>query len=563
MYVQDKGRNTGRRMPGMRWSVAMLGLAMASYSPTIAQSPSADVTRTIADRLRHDPVLNAPLRGSITLPETAADLSDTAPMAGTENVSIGWRSSDPAILSDRDRGKGEDIVRKGAVRRGDRDQMVRLTATITAPGAAPVTVPFDLRVPAKVTSDPKQAYLFVYFTADTIEGEKLRFATSDGNNALQWKNLNDAQPILESTMGTRGLRDPFILRSPEGDRFFLLATDLSAGRTGWGGATDHGSQYLEIWESTDLIHWGEQRHVKVNTPAAGMTWAPEAHYDPSIDAYVVYWTSTLFRDAAHKENDGNGPQILTSITRDFRHFTMPRPWFKAADLPFLVKEKGMIDSTVLKDGDYYYRFTKVSEASGCPSSDIMGQRSRSLRATTESGAWEVIDRCIGRRAGTPEVEGPSVFAANPGDTSGFRYYLWVDDYGGKGYIPLATHSLNVPIAWTYPAKFQLPVSPRHGSVLSITARERDALAARWNRALLVTSVAPTVVTLPGAQPSITLPKTVDATFADGHVAPVGITWQTPDRSRLKRIGDSVTVQGQLANSAATPATARITVGASR
>ena len=69
--------------------------------------------------------------------------------------------------------------------------------------------------------------------------------------------------------------------------------------------------------------------------------------------------------------------------------------------------------------------------------------------------------------------------------------------------------------------------------------------------------------LPGAQPSITLPKTVDATFADGHVAPVGITWQTPDRSRLKRIGDSVTVQGQLANSAATPATARITVGASR
>ncbi len=127
MYVQDKGRNTGRRMPGMRWSVAMLGLAMASYSPTIAQSPSADVTRTIADRLRHDPVLNAPLRGSITLPETAADLSDTAPIAGTENVSIGWRSSDPALLSDLYRGQGEDIVRKGAVRRGDRDQMVRLT----------------------------------------------------------------------------------------------------------------------------------------------------------------------------------------------------------------------------------------------------------------------------------------------------------------------------------------------------------------------------------------------------------------------------------------------------
>jgi hypothetical protein len=172
------------------------------------------------------------------------------------------------------------------------------------------------------------AYLFVYFTGDSIEGEKLRFAVSDGNNALQWRDLNDARPILESTMGTRGLRDPFILRSAEGDRFFLLATDLSVGRTGWGHATDDGSQYLEIWESTDLVHWGEQRHLKVNTPMAGMTWAPEASYDPSIQAYIVYWTSTLFRDAAHKQGDGHGPQILMSTTRDFRHFTTPQPWFQ-------------------------------------------------------------------------------------------------------------------------------------------------------------------------------------------------------------------------------------------
>ncbi len=38
--------------------------------------------------------------------------------------------------------------------------------------------------------------------------------------------------VLESHEGTRGLRDPFIMRSAEGDRFFLLATDLSTGRTG-------------------------------------------------------------------------------------------------------------------------------------------------------------------------------------------------------------------------------------------------------------------------------------------------------------------------------------------
>ena len=60
-----------------------------------------------------------------------------------------------------------------------------------------------------------------------------------------------------------GLRDPFLIRSPEGDRFFLIATDLSIGRNGdWDRSQRTGSKYLEIWESTDLINWSEQRHVQ-------------------------------------------------------------------------------------------------------------------------------------------------------------------------------------------------------------------------------------------------------------------------------------------------------------
>jgi GH43 family beta-xylosidase len=324
-----------------------------------------------------------------------------------------------------------------------------------------------------------EAYLFVYFTENTIDGEKLRFAMSEGNNALQWKTLNDGRPMLQSSEGTRGLRDPFIMRSAEGDRFFLLATDLSAARTGWGDATRHGSQYLEIWESTDLIHWGKQRHVRVNLPAAGMTWAPEATYDPTIGAYVVYWTSTLYKDAAHTVEDGEGPQILTATTRDFRTFTTPTPWFKAADVPGAVRAKGMIDATVMKDRGLYYRFTKITDARGCASSDILAQVSPSLRADGASGQWKILDRCIGRRAGTPEVEGPTAFVANPGDTSGFKYFLWVDDYGGAGYIPLATNALDGKIAWTYPRDFHLPPSPRHGTVLSITAAERERIEAHW------------------------------------------------------------------------------------
>ncbi len=327
--------------------------------------------------------------------------------------------------------------------------------------------------------DRHEAYLFVYFTGDSIDGEKIRFAVSEGNNALQWQELNGGHPVLESALGTRGLRDPFILRSPKGDRFFLLATDLSVGRTDWNGATDRGSQYLEVWESTDLVHWGAQRHIRVNLPNAGMTWAPEASWDPAINAYVVYWTSTLFKDGARTSGDGEGPQILRSTTSDFRTFTTPEPWLKAADVPGMVRDKGLIDTTILADQGYYYRFTKGTDAAGCASGDIFVQRSQSLRAMPKAGGWSLIDRCIGRRAGTPEVEGPSAFKANAGDVGGFRYYLWVDHYGGIGYIPLGTNSLTPPIRWTYPSAFRLPRSPRHGAVLPITKRERAALVARW------------------------------------------------------------------------------------
>ena len=79
-----------------------------------------------------------------------------------------------------------------------------------------------------------------------------------------------------------------------------------------------------------------------------------------------------------------------------------------------------------------------------------------------------MDGCIGRDAGTSAVEGPTVFKANPGDTSGSTYYLFVDEYGGRGYIPLGTDDLEAP-DWQVPAGYSLPASPRHGTVIPVTA----------------------------------------------------------------------------------------------
>jgi len=61
---------------------------------------------------------------------------------------------------------------------------------------------------------------------------------------------------LARNQGDGGVRDPCLIRSPEGDRFFLIAaTDLSIYyRGGWGNAnaTVTGSKKIVVWESTDL-----------------------------------------------------------------------------------------------------------------------------------------------------------------------------------------------------------------------------------------------------------------------------------------------------------------------
>lgn len=71
--------------------------------------------------------------------------------------------------------------------------------------------------------------------------------------------------MLTSTLGTKGLRDPFIIRDPSGSKFYVIATDLKIfGGTTWDAASRTGSLSLAIWESPDLKTWSAQRLVKVS-----------------------------------------------------------------------------------------------------------------------------------------------------------------------------------------------------------------------------------------------------------------------------------------------------------
>ena len=67
-----------------------------------------------------------------------------------------------------------------------------------------------------------------------------------------------------------------------------------------------------------------------------------------------------------------------------------------------------------------------------------------------------------------------MFKANPGDINGEKYYLFVDEYGGRGYIPLETSDIANP-NWKVAQNYDLPASPRHGTVIPITAAELESL----------------------------------------------------------------------------------------
>ena len=311
-------------------------------------------------------------------------------------------------------------------------------------------------------------YLFAYFTGEgTADGEQIRYALSRGNDPLHWRELNQGKPVLTSTIGEKGLRDPFVIRSPKGDKFYLIATDLRMYRNSsgsWDDVQRHGSKSVMIWESTDLVHWTDQRLVKVAPDNAGNTWAPEAYWDDSLGEYVVFWASKLYADDDPDHTGSTYNRMMYATTKDFRTFSAPKVW----DAPGY----SVIDSTVVKYKDTYYRYTKderdPSSSSPC-SKFITGEKSTSLTSTS----YDFVSECIGSGA-IERGEGPTVFKSNTEK----KWYLFVDEYGLRGYVPFETTDLDSG-QWTPSTDYQLPASPRHGTVLPVTQAEYDRLLAAY------------------------------------------------------------------------------------
>ncbi|MEV8564059.1 family 43 glycosylhydrolase [Streptomyces sp. NPDC051322] len=386
------------------------------------------------------------VRGNITLPDTAAD-----------STSVSWRSDDSRTIDPT------GVVHRP--RHGAGARTVHLTATVSR-GSASATRAFTATVPELPKKQKYTGYAFSYFTGEgTADGEQIRTALSRGNDALHWRELNGGKPTLTSDLGTKGLRDPFIIRSPEGDKFYQIATDLRMyGNGDWDAAQRTGSKSIMVWESTDLVHWTDQRLVKIAPDTAGNTWAPEAYYDSSLGSYVVFWASKVYADDDPQHTGSTYNKMLYATTRDFRTFSAPKVWSDPGH--------SVIDSTVIQHNGTYYRFTKDERdsASASPCGKfITAEKSKDLRSTS----YSFVADCIGK--GTiNQGEGPTVFKSNTEK----KWYLFIDEFGGRGYVPFETTDLDSG-TWTPSENYELPASPRHGTVLPVTGPEYQRLLSAY------------------------------------------------------------------------------------
>ncbi|KAK7992358.1 arabinosidase [Apiospora saccharicola] len=293
------------------------------------------------------------------------------------------------------------------------------------------------------------------------------FYQSNGNNPVSFRALNRAEPVIRPTKGTGGVRDPAIVQGSgeeEGKKWYIVGTDLNIGKTNWDAAQRTGSRGIFVWESIDLVNWGNERLVVVEDSTAGMVWAPEALWDASQEQYLVHWASKFYSasDTRHTGTPSN-IRIRYAYTRDFRTFTAPQTYIDRTST-------SIIDLDILPlypdaDNQQYVRFMKDET------------RKTVFMEYSTTGLFGNWTRA-GGGGGTiaSQVEGPAAYRDNLVDG---KVHVLLDFYGGDGYRPYESTGDLRDNRWTASSRNGFPSNLRHGSVLPVNQTLFDALSKKW------------------------------------------------------------------------------------
>ncbi|MGB3439815.1 MAG: glycoside hydrolase family 43 protein [Actinophytocola sp.] len=305
-----------------------------------------------------------------------------------------------------------------------------LAGAAVAAGGAP-------RFASAAQAAANTAYAMTYFTeSPQMAGADYGLHLAVSRNGLDWTPLNQNNPVVTPTSGELGLRDPFVFRKQDGT-FVVLATDLK------GTDFTKKSQYLHVWDSTNLTSFTGYRRIRMHTLDTH-TWAPTAFWDASRGQYGIVYSAYNGRDS-----------LLVNYTTDFRTVTGPQTFFSPSF--------GVLDGDVVVDGATTYLYYK-NLADGY----LYGARS----STGAPGSFTTYTS--GLRQGNA-IEAPLLLKTNEG---GWR--LWGDSFSPVNNDYYAWSSGNAT-SWTAlnQRDYTPPLNAKHGSMTGITDAEYNAIVSRW------------------------------------------------------------------------------------
>ena len=286
----------------------------------------------------------------------------------------------------------------------------------------------------------RTAYVMTYFTeSPQMVGADYGLHLAVSRDGLNWTPLNQNNPVVTPTAGDLGLRDPFVFRKQDGT-FVVIATDLRG--------TDFTkiSQYLHVWDSTNLTSFTGYRRIRMHTLNTH-TWAPTAFWDAARGQYGIVYSAN------------NGADVfMVNYTTDFRTVSSPQVFFSPGF--------GVLDGDIVVDGGTTYLYYK-----NLSNGNLYGARS-------STGAPNSFTTYTGGLRQGNAIEAPLLLKTNEGN--GWR--LWGDSFSpvNNDYYAWTTSSISSG-SWTVANQrdYTPPLNAKHGSMAGVTEAEYNAVITRW------------------------------------------------------------------------------------
>ena len=307
--------------------------------------------------------------------------------------------------------------------------------------------------------EPYSNYLFAYFPAN--DNENIYYALS--NDGYNFTPMNNGKRVVaaDTVSLKKGLRDPHVLRAPDG-WFYMVNTDMKSAE-GW--ASNRG---MVLMKSRDLINW---KHSTVHFPDkykgknfANVTrvWAPETIWDEN---YV------------NKDGSKGRPLVYYSLLTDDGTIPYDKVFFNYANEDFTDLEgdpthffdrgKSTIDMDIVYNpvDKLYHAFYKNEGDGG-----ICKVQAQTLTTGNGTKAPTWYKRSGALQQTTEAVEGAGVFKLINQNS----WVLMYDCYMNGHYQFTSSTDLE-NFKFVQDTKTSGAFTPRHGTILPITAQETAAL----------------------------------------------------------------------------------------